>query len=367
MRWPLRSISHVSVSHFRRISTWPSATARRNFARSRIFDRCRRKRRGSTSERGSARGRPSTERLIALRGGLSRHRVLQQSASTGSPVENNIRARTQRAIALSIRHDARSFVRSRRRFFVPALAAWDGRICIAHLYTSVLESIPTSKTLGGDSAGRLTYARRAIWPIHTMRASRYTVLRATATKLSRVKICERDLSYDPGALSRCSNNNFAVAVACSTVTVTKCQAALRTLQAFTFFRPTCLCREPHVDPDCNSFQNFLFDHPCVYVLNKKGKSTHIAAIFTLRSPTCILLGRRQRFVNFLSSSLVNSSWNFSRIFFDLNFLTSVYFEGICLIHMKIAVLLSTSKWQKKTECLVGSKEDLSAKLVGQIK
>ncbi|XP_032664798.1 uncharacterized protein LOC116841223 isoform X1 [Odontomachus brunneus] len=60
-------------------------------------------------------------------------------------------------------------------------------------------------------------------------------------------------------------------VACSTVTVTKCQAALRTLQAFTFFRPTCLCREPHVDPDCNSFQNFLFDHPCVYVLNKKDK------------------------------------------------------------------------------------------------
>lgn len=59
-------------------------------------------------------------------------------------------------------------------------------------------------------------------------------------------------------------------MACSTVTVTKCQAALHTLQAFPFFRPTCLCREPHVDPDCNSFQNFLFDHPCIYVL-KKGK------------------------------------------------------------------------------------------------
>lgn len=59
-------------------------------------------------------------------------------------------------------------------------------------------------------------------------------------------------------------------VACSTVTVTKCQAALKTLQAFSFFRPTCLCKEPHVDPECNSFQNFLFDHPCIYVL-KKGK------------------------------------------------------------------------------------------------
>ncbi|KAL0121430.1 hypothetical protein PUN28_006737 [Cardiocondyla obscurior] len=60
-------------------------------------------------------------------------------------------------------------------------------------------------------------------------------------------------------------------VACSTVTVKKCQAALRTLQAFTFFRPTCLCREPHVDPDCNSFLNFLFDHPCDYV-EWKGKN-----------------------------------------------------------------------------------------------
>ncbi|XP_060822776.1 uncharacterized protein LOC132910788 isoform X2 [Bombus pascuorum] len=70
-------------------------------------------------------------------------------------------------------------------------------------------------------------------------------------------------------------------VACSTVTVTKCQAALHTLQAFPFFRPTCLCREPHVDPDCNSFQNFLFDHPCIYV-SKKDKDPY--AIDAL--PTC---------------------------------------------------------------------------------
>ncbi|XP_043256907.1 uncharacterized protein LOC122399910 isoform X2 [Colletes gigas] len=70
-------------------------------------------------------------------------------------------------------------------------------------------------------------------------------------------------------------------VACSTVTVTKCQAALHTLQAFPFFRPTCLCREPHVDPDCNSFQNFLFDHPCIYVLKKDKDSYPIDAL-----PTC---------------------------------------------------------------------------------
>ncbi|KAK9308255.1 hypothetical protein QLX08_001720 [Tetragonisca angustula] len=70
-------------------------------------------------------------------------------------------------------------------------------------------------------------------------------------------------------------------VACSTVTVTKCQAALHTLQAFPFFRPTCLCREPHVDPDCNSFQNFLFDHPCIYVLKKDKDPYAIDAL-----PTC---------------------------------------------------------------------------------
>lgn len=63
-------------------------------------------------------------------------------------------------------------------------------------------------------------------------------------------------------------NFIFVTVACSTVTVTKCQAALKTLQAFSFFRPTCLCKEPHMDPECNSFQNFLFDHPCIYVLKK---------------------------------------------------------------------------------------------------
>ncbi|XP_056644465.1 uncharacterized protein LOC130450215 [Diorhabda sublineata] len=63
-------------------------------------------------------------------------------------------------------------------------------------------------------------------------------------------------------------------VACSTVTVTKCQAALRTLQAFPFFKPTCLCREPHVDPECNSFRDFLFDHPCVFVMKKAEKDPY---------------------------------------------------------------------------------------------
>ncbi|XP_076391662.1 glial cell line-derived neurotrophic family receptor-like isoform X4 [Megachile rotundata] len=70
-------------------------------------------------------------------------------------------------------------------------------------------------------------------------------------------------------------------VACSTVTVTKCQVALRTLQAFPFFRPTCLCKEPHVDPECNSFQNFLFDHPCIDVLKKDKDPYSIDAL-----PTC---------------------------------------------------------------------------------
>ncbi|KAJ8958926.1 hypothetical protein NQ318_019695 [Aromia moschata] len=72
-----------------------------------------------------------------------------------------------------------------------------------------------------------------------------------------------------------------VAVACSTVTVTKCQAALRTLQAFPFFKPTCLCREPHVDPECNSFRDFLFDHPCVFVMKKEKDPYPVDAL-----PTC---------------------------------------------------------------------------------
>ncbi|XP_019757355.1 uncharacterized protein LOC109535791 isoform X3 [Dendroctonus ponderosae] len=70
-------------------------------------------------------------------------------------------------------------------------------------------------------------------------------------------------------------------VACSTVTVTKCQAALRTLQAFPFFKPTCLCREPHMDPECNSFRDFLFDHPCVFVKEKEKDPYPVDAL-----PTC---------------------------------------------------------------------------------
>ncbi|XP_063703599.1 uncharacterized protein LOC134833266 [Culicoides brevitarsis] len=72
-----------------------------------------------------------------------------------------------------------------------------------------------------------------------------------------------------------------VPVACSTVTVTKCQAALRTLQAFPFFRPTCLCKEPGADPDCNYFRDFLFDHPCGFVLKKEKDPYPIDAL-----PTC---------------------------------------------------------------------------------
>lgn len=47
-------------------------------------------------------------------------------------------------------------------------------------------------------------------------------------------------------------------------------AALKTLQAFPFFRPTCLCKEPGLDPECNNFRDFLFDHPCGMV-SKRGR------------------------------------------------------------------------------------------------
>ncbi|KAK8404028.1 hypothetical protein O3P69_000235 [Scylla paramamosain] len=62
----------------------------------------------------------------------------------------------------------------------------------------------------------------------------------------------------------------ACPVACSTVTVSRCQAALRTLVQFPWFQPTCLCREPRLDPQCNAFRDLLFDHPCVFV-SRKGK------------------------------------------------------------------------------------------------
>ena len=73
---------------------------------------------------------------------------------------------------------------------------------------------------------------------------------------------------------------------CSTPTVTKCQAALRTLQSFPFFKPICLCKvgslslpllvtvttsllqEPRLDPDCNQFKDFLIDHPCLKAKHK---------------------------------------------------------------------------------------------------
>lgn len=69
--------------------------------------------------------------------------------------------------------------------------------------------------------------------------------------------------------------------ACSTVTVTKCQAALRTLRGFDFFSPTCLCKEPRIEPKCNQLRDFIFDHPCE-VVNSAGTDPYpIDAL-----PTC---------------------------------------------------------------------------------
>jgi len=70
-------------------------------------------------------------------------------------------------------------------------------------------------------------------------------------------------------------------VSCSTPTVTKCQAALRTLQSFPFFNPTCLCKEPRLDPDCNQFKDFLIDHPCLSAKHKENDPFPVDAL-----PTC---------------------------------------------------------------------------------
>ncbi|XP_069172282.1 GDNF family receptor alpha-2-like [Procambarus clarkii] len=70
-------------------------------------------------------------------------------------------------------------------------------------------------------------------------------------------------------------------VACSTVTVSRCQAALRTLVQFPWFQPTCLCREPRLDPQCNAFRDLVFDHPCVFVTRKEVDMHPLSYI-----PTC---------------------------------------------------------------------------------
>jgi len=93
-------------------------------------------------------------------------------------------------------------------------------------------------------------------------------------------------------------------VACSTPTVTKCQAALRTLQSFPFFKPTCLCKEPRLDPDCNQFKDFLKDHPCLNAKYKEPEIFPVDALATCdhaqeicnNNPTC-----RQRIRDFTTS------------------------------------------------------------------
>ncbi|CAG7726201.1 unnamed protein product [Allacma fusca] len=70
-------------------------------------------------------------------------------------------------------------------------------------------------------------------------------------------------------------------VACSTVTITKCQAALRTLQAFPYFSPVCLCPTPTSDPACSTFRDYLFDHPCTTAKERDKDPYPVDAL-----PTC---------------------------------------------------------------------------------
>ena len=90
--------------------------------------------------------------------------------------------------------------------------------------------------------------------------------------------------------------SLPLTVACSTVTVDKCLAALRTILGFPYFQPTCLCREPHLDRECNVFREFIFDHPCNFVENRSGSSVLLPVLFVL-----VLVIRS--FLFFLSLSL----------------------------------------------------------------
>ncbi|KAF0295448.1 hypothetical protein FJT64_007006 [Amphibalanus amphitrite] len=97
---------------------------------------------------------------------------------------------------------------------------------------------------------------------------------------------------------------FLPSVACSTVTVTKCTAALRTLVAFQFFQPTCLCKEPRIDPECNKYRNLVFDHPC-YTVKQKDKDPY--PVHAL--PTCgyaLDACRRQAHCSRLYDNFINS-------------------------------------------------------------
>lgn len=63
----------------------------------------------------------------------------------------------------------------------------------------------------------------------------------------------------------------SVSVSCSTITVSKCQIALKTLRAFPFFSPECLCNSMQAEPECNQFRDLVFRHPCEKVIDSKGK------------------------------------------------------------------------------------------------
>ncbi|XP_037071201.1 uncharacterized protein LOC119092341 [Pollicipes pollicipes] len=98
-------------------------------------------------------------------------------------------------------------------------------------------------------------------------------------KLAR-QLCEKDRACQSitSMIPRLCGQEL---VSCSTVTVTKCRAALRTLVAFQFFQPTCLCKEPRLDPECNKYRNLVFDHPCFSVKLKDKDPFPIHAL-----PTC---------------------------------------------------------------------------------
>lgn len=109
--------------------------------------------------------------------------------------------------------------------------------------------------------------------------------------------------------------NYLFAVSCSTVTVTKCQAALKTLQTFPFFNPTCLCREPQLDQKCNSFRTFLFDHPCLFA-NRRGLYPETIICCTVRRFECYSCFYKYCWV---ACSLVYINW-------QSNFLFHFYFS-----------------------------------------
>ncbi|KAK8379344.1 hypothetical protein O3P69_019320 [Scylla paramamosain] len=63
-------------------------------------------------------------------------------------------------------------------------------------------------------------------------------------------------------------------VACATVTPGKCKTLLNTLGKYDYLK-SCTCREPHIDFNCYTFREMIFNHPCSLVETAEEHQTYM--------------------------------------------------------------------------------------------